>query len=93
MYLHLGQSVVVPDDAVIGIFDLDNTSWSFRTRIFLDRAEEEGLVTEVGEDLPRSFVLCQEVGRPPMVYLTQLNAAALRRRAEDGLGQLKMENG
>ena len=93
MYLHLGQSVAVPDDAVIGIFDLDNTSWSFRTRIFLDRAEEEGLVTEVGEDLPRSFVLCQEVGRPPMVYLTQLNAAALRRRAEEGLGQLKMENG
>ena len=83
MYLHLGQSVAVPDDAVIGIFDLDNTSWSFRTRIFLDRAEEEGLVTEVGEDLPRSFVLCQEVGRPPMVYLTQLNAAALRRRAEE----------
>ena len=93
MYLHLGQSVAVPDDAVIGIFDLDNTSWSFRTRIFLDRAEEEGLVTEVGEDLPRAFVLCQEVGRPPMVYLTQLNAAALRRRAEEGLGQLKMENG
>lgn len=93
MYLHLGQSVAVPDDAVIGIFDLDNTSWSFRTRIFLDRAEEEGLVTEVGEDLPRSFVLCQEVGRPPMVYLTQLNAAALRRRAEEGFGQLKMENG
>ena len=81
MYLHLGQSVAVPDEAVIGIFDLDNTSWSFRT--FLDRAEEEGLVTEVGEDLPRSFVLCQEVGRPPMVYLTQLNAAALRRRAEE----------
>ncbi len=85
MYLHLGQSVAVPDDAVIGIFDLDNTSWSFRTRIFLDRAEEEGLVTEVGEDLPRSFVLCQEVGRPPMVYLTQLNAAALRRRAEESI--------
>ena len=85
MYLHLGQSVAVPDDAVIGIFDLDNTSWSFRTRIFLDKAEEEGLVTEVGGDLPRSFVLCQEVGRPPMVYLTQLNAAALRRRAEESI--------
>ena len=84
MYLHLGQNEIVPDHRIIGIFDLDNTSWSFRTRKFLDRAEAEGLVTEVGEDLPRAFVLCQEVGQPPMVYLTQLNAAALRRRAESG---------
>ena len=26
MYLHLGQSVVVPYRDVIGLFDLDNTS-------------------------------------------------------------------
>lgn len=84
MYLHLGQSVMVPDDAVIGIFDMDNTSWSFRTRLFLEKAEAEGLVAEVGEDLPRAFVLCQKLGQPPQVYTTQLNSAALIRRAESG---------
>ena len=31
MYLHLGQSVVVPHRDVVGIFDLDNTTWSRRT--------------------------------------------------------------
>lgn len=75
---------MVPDDAVIGIFDMDNTSWSFRTRLFLEKAEEEGLVLEVGEDLPRAFVLCQKLGQPSQVYTTQLNSAALIRRAENG---------
>ena len=31
MYLHLGQSVVVPYRDVIGIFDLDNSSYSHLT--------------------------------------------------------------
>lgn len=84
MYLHLGQSMMIPNDSIIGIFDMDNTSWSFRTRLFLEKAEEEGLVVEVGDDLPRSFVLCQKIGQPPMVYTTQLNSAALIRRGESG---------
>lgn len=84
MYLHLGQSVMIPTDSVLGIFDMDNTSWSFRTRLFLEKAEEEGLVIEVGEDLPRSYVLCQKLGQPPQVYTTQLNSAALIRRVEQG---------
>ncbi len=84
MYLHLGQSVMVPEDAVIGIFDLDNTSWSFRTRRFLERMEADGRVVTVGDDLPRSFVLCQEGDSPSAVYITQLNTATLLRRAESG---------
>lgn len=75
---------MIPHDSVIGIFDMDNTSWSFRTRLFLEKAEEEGLVIEVGDDLPRSYVLCQKIGQPPQVYTTQLNTAALIRRAENG---------
>ena len=76
--------MMIPDDSVIGIFDMDNTSWSFRTRLFLEKAEEEGLVAEVGDDLPRSFVLCQKIGQPPLVYTTQLNSSVLIRRAEQG---------
>ena len=83
MYLHLGQNVMVPGDAVIGIFDLDNTTWSFRTRRFLERAEQEGRVTAVGDDLPRSFVLVQEEDDPAAIYITQLTAATLQKRAEE----------
>ena len=44
MYLHLGQNVMVRNQDVLGIFDLDNTTWSFRTRRFLERAEGDGRV-------------------------------------------------
>ena len=82
MYLHLGQSVMVPKSAVLGVFDLDNTTWSFRTRRFLELAEQNGRVIAVGDDLPRSFVLTQEGDGPPTVYITALSAAALSARAE-----------
>ena len=58
MYLHLGQATVVPFHDVIGVFDLDITSQSHITRAFLTRAEEEKRVTNVSEELPKSFVLC-----------------------------------
>lgn len=83
MYIHLGQWVMVPKEAVIGIFDLDNTTWSFRTRRCLEQAERERRVTVIGDDLPRSFVLCQEGNGQPMIYITQLTTAALLRRAEE----------
>lgn len=82
MYLHLGQSVVVPYRDVIGIFDLDNTTSSRRTRDFLERAQREGELVDVSMDVPKSFVLCRsELGT--MVYLSQLSPATLLRRAEN----------
>ena len=82
MYLHLGQNVMVRRQDVIGIFDLDNTTWSFRTRRFLELAERGGRVVTVGDDLPRSFVLTQEGDGPPTVYITALSPAALSARSE-----------
>ncbi len=82
MYLHLGQSVVLPFRDVVGIFDLDNTSASRLTRAFLERAEKEGRLVNVCDDLPRSFVLCAPAGAAHTVYLSQLSAATLLRRAE-----------
>ncbi len=80
MYLHLGQNVMVRNQDIIGIFDLDNTTWSFRTRRFLERAEQEGRVISVGEDLPRSFVLADGRDGKPMAFLTPLSSAALAAR-------------
>ena len=65
MYLHLGASVVIPLGDVLGIFDLDNTTSSRVTRDFLARAQQAGQVVSVGEDLPKSFLLCRnELCRP-----------------------------
>ncbi len=65
MYLHLGQSVVVPHRDILGIFDLDNASWAYKTREFLEQAEAEGRAVWLGEDLPRSFVLVGDKDKPP----------------------------
>lgn len=83
MYLHLGQSVVVHQKDIIGIFDLDNTTSSFRTRMFLEQAEREGKTVTVTDDLPKSFVLCQEKDHTAVIYLSQLSPATLRGRMEN----------
>lgn len=82
MYLHLGQSVVVPFDNIIGIFDLDTSSWSHRTRSFLEKAQREGRVVSATGDIPRTFTLCQGKDKPATVYLSQLSPATLKGRAE-----------
>lgn len=83
MYLHLGQSVVVPFCDLIGIFDLDNTSASHLTRKFLERAEKEGRVVNVSDDLPKSFAICGPKDSPAKIYLSQLSSATLLKRVEE----------
>ena len=85
MYSDLGQNLILPNAALVGIFDLDNTTWSFRTRRFLDQAEAEGRVTALGVDLPRTFILSQEGQQPARIHITSLSAAALQRRMEESL--------
>ena len=78
MYLPIGNDMAVRTSSVIGIFDLDNTSTSKRTRAFLAAAEKEGQVVPC-DDLPKSFVLTAEYGFH-RVYLTALSAATLEKR-------------
>ena len=82
MYLHLGQSVAIPYQEIIGIFDLDNASTSAITRHFLRQAEEEGMVITAGEELPKSMVVCCPAGSWQRVYLSPLSSTALLRRVE-----------
>ena len=77
MYLHLGQSAVVPHREILGIFDLDNASWAYKTREFLERAEREGRTIWLTEDLPRSFILAGGKEGLPKVYMSPLTAATI----------------
>ncbi|MDR2570066.1 MAG: DUF370 domain-containing protein [Oscillospiraceae bacterium] len=78
-YLHLGQSVVVPETEIIGIFDLDNTTGSHSTRKFLSSAEKKGHVINVSDELPKSFIV-SGVGRDIIVHLSQLSPQTLLKR-------------
>jgi len=57
-YLHIGKNVMVSRRRIIGVFDLDITSQSPRTREFLDRAERDGVVLDACDDIPKSFLVC-----------------------------------
>ena len=79
MYIPIGNDMSVRDSSVVGIFDMDNCSWSHRTREFLKKAEEAGEVIPVTDDLPKSFLLTSEYGLN-RVYLTQFNSTILEKR-------------
>lgn len=81
-YLHIGMNVMVEDRRVIGIFDLDNTSTSKKTREFLQGAEQEGVVQSACEDIPRSFVVCDHPYHRQIVYLSQINSRTLSKRVQ-----------
>ena len=78
MYLSIGNDMAVRDRSIIGIFDLDNTSTSKRTREFLEKNEREGQIVPCDE-LPKSFVLTTEYGMD-RIYLTGLTAPTLEKR-------------
>ena len=82
MYLHIGQETVVPMREIVGIFDIENTTISKSTREFLNEATRNGQVITVGEDLPKSFVVCQKENEPQTVYISQISCTTLLKRAE-----------
>ena len=79
MYLHIGKGTVVPQKNIVGIFDLDITSQSHLTRQFLRASEQAGEVVNAAEDIPKSFVVCQDNGKTSVI-LSQMAAATLLKR-------------
>ena len=80
MFIHLGQDKVVATTDIIGIFDMDSTTVYKTTRDFLAKAEKEGRVTNVAADLPKTFVLCKEMGETK-VYISGISASTLQKKA------------
>ena len=78
MYLNIGNDMAVRKSSIIGIFDLDNTTTSKRTREFLNFAEKDGMVVPC-DDLPKSFILTDEYNMQ-RVFLTSLSASTLEKR-------------
>ena len=79
MYLHLGNNTIVRKDDIIGIFDLDSSTISYKTREFLSNAEKNGMVINVSQELPKSFVVCRE-NDGFKIYICQLSPITLSKR-------------
>ena len=80
MYIHLGESTVIPVKDLIVIIDLENTTVSKITKDFLRDAEKNGIVVNVSTELPKSAVVCVRSGER-IVYISQISATTLQKRA------------
>ena len=78
MYLSIGNDMAVRSSAVVGIFDMDNTTTSKRTRAFLEKAQKEGMIVPC-DDLPKAFVVTVEYGMV-RIYESTLSASTLEKR-------------
>ncbi len=82
MYIHLGQEKVVKEKDIIGIFDLESTTVSKRTRDFLKKAEKRKEVITVSYELPKSFTVCADKkSKKQTVYISQISSSTLLKRS------------
>ena len=78
MYLPIGNDMSVRESSIIGIFDMDNTSTSKRTRKFLSMAQQDGSIVSC-DDLPKSYIVTTQYGMT-RVYESTLSTSTLEKR-------------
>ncbi|MCH5187228.1 MAG: DUF370 domain-containing protein [Oscillospiraceae bacterium] len=81
MYLHLGGQTVVRERDIVAILDLETTSVSKKTKEFLRINEKMGLMENISDDIPKSYVICNENGNTK-IYISQISSATLLKRTE-----------
>jgi extracellular matrix regulatory protein B len=81
MFLHLGENVVVPIKDVIGIFDMETSTYNSDTVQFLRAAEEDGFVQRITKDKPKSFIVA-EVNKKSKIFLSPISSSTLGKRTE-----------
>lgn len=79
MFLHIGVDVAIFIKDIIGIFDLDSTTVSKKTKEFLKVSEEEGFIESICDDLPKSFIVTQR-DKITKIYLSPISVATLKKR-------------
>ncbi len=77
-YTDIGGRVLRTED-IIAVCDLDKSTISHRTREFLNKAQKDGEVEIVAEDIPVSMVICRE-GEDQRIYLSRFTPETLRKR-------------
>ena len=85
MYLHIGQNVLIPYKNIIGIFDFDQAAENKKALAYLKNAEEEHIVIQATDDVPKSYIVCSHPYHRQIVYLSQISASTLYKSMEIGI--------
>lgn len=80
-YFKLENGEIFNTRDIVGIFDSDTATVGKDTRDFLTRAEREGRLRVLGEDIPKSFLLT----RRGEVRLTEISPGTIFKRIREGL--------
>ncbi|MDP2859862.1 MAG: DUF370 domain-containing protein [Bacillota bacterium] len=75
MFLHVGADRSVRSDDIIAIIDLRAADLSPATREFLTVMKDEGVLEDISEGDPKSFVIIND-----RVYLSPISALTLSKR-------------
>ena len=75
MFLHIGSNQNVRTSDILGIFDMDTATVAPQTKRFLSRAQRDGGIVNVSDDLPKSFVVAAE----PLRAFREISPAAGKR--------------
>lgn len=79
MFLFLGGDVSVRSEDVIGIFDIEECSVSRTTAEYLNSCQKKGLIVNVSEDIPKSFIIASE-----HTYISNVSHRTIVKRAKNG---------
>ena len=81
MFLHIGEGKVLSKKNIIGIFDLETTSVSKKTREFLKINEKKGNVEYLGYEIPKTYII-ESSEKKKKMYVTHISSQTLQKRAE-----------
>ena len=82
MFLHIGNDVYLPEKDIIAIMNLDTSSVSKNTQLYLKNSELNNNVETICDDIPKTFVITRKKNKDK-VYLTNISSATLIKRAEN----------
>ena len=87
MFLHIGEGKIVKKGEIVGIFDLETTSISKKTREFFRINDKKGNITYISDEIPKTYIICNS-DKDKKVYMTQISSNTLHKRAEriDSIG-------
>lgn len=81
MFIHLGNDAVINGDNIVAVFDMDNTTTARQSREFLAKAQKDGIVADICDDLPKSYIIANEDGKTK-VYISSVSSRTIAKRAK-----------
>ncbi len=81
MFIHLGNDAVVRSEDIVAVFDMDNTTIARQSREFLANAQKNGMVKDICDDLPKSYIVANSDGKTH-VYISSVSSRTIAKRAK-----------